>query len=453
MRTRYTALLSLLPGFFFFFSISFLVPAPAQAWQGATPQPATEAKGSEQAAGLQKKEVRGYTLSPEKYWQAVAFNRARYRLYFAGFVYGVLVYLLVLRWRVGPKYRDWAERASFRRFVQVIVYVPLLVLTLGVANLPRFLYGQWLLRAFGLSVQGWGSWAWDWVKAELIIVVFGAVLVWILYGVIRRSPRRWWFYFWLAVLPIIVFVILIEPWVVDPLFFEYEPLGAHHPALVAEIEKLVARAGIHIPPECMYEMKASEKYNAVNAYVTGIGASKRVVVWDTTLAKMTVPQTLSTFGHELGHYVLGHISEGIAFAAVGLLVALFLGYRLVYWALRRWGATWAIRGVDDWGSLPVLLLLLSVLNFAATPIGNAFSRHLEHEADLYGLEVTHGIVPNSGEVAAQDLQIGGEINLQDPDPPAFIRFWLYTHPPVNERIIFARTYDPWSKGQAPKLVK
>lgn len=427
-------------------------PAP----QTGASQPAGSAQtppAARETPQPEKKEVRGYTLSPEKYQQAVAYARARYRLHFINAAYSLLILLLVLGWRLAPKFRGWAERASSRRFVQVFVYSPLLLLTLGVLGLPSDIYGHWLSLRYDQSIQGWGSWAWDWTKGQLIGLVIGTILIWILYGVIRRSARRWWFYFWLAALPILVFVLFITPVVIEPLFFKFEPLAPKKPQLAAEIEKVVKRAGLSIPPERMFEMKASEKLKAVNAYVTGIGASKRVVVWDTTIEKMTTPQTLFVFGHEMGHYVLGHIPRAIAFIAVLLFVLLYLGYQGMHRLLDLRGRRWEIRGADDWASLPVLLLLLSVFSFLAEPATNSFSRYQEHQADVYGLEVVHGLLPDSSEVAAQAFQVLGEIDLGDPHPSAFITFWLYSHPPLNERIIFARTYDPWSKGQAPQFVK
>ncbi len=415
--------------------------------------PLSGANEAETPAQARKKEVQGYRLAPEKTQKAVVFNRARDWLYFLGSAYGVLVYFLVLCWRVGPRYRNWAERVARRRLVQALVYVPLLLLTLSVLNLPRPIYAHWLVHRFGLSVQGWRSWVWDWSKGQLVGWVFAAAVAWILYGVIRRSPRRWWFYFWLSALPMIVFVVFLEPLVIDPLFYKFEPLAAREPALVAEIEKVTQRAGLAIPRERMFEMKASEKLRSVNAYVTGVGASKRVVVWDTTLRELTTPQILSVFGHEMGHYVLGHIPKGMAVFAAALLVLLYLGHRAMGWVLGRWGQRWGIRGLDDWAALPALLLFFSFANFLAAPLDHAYSRHLEHQADVYALEVTHGIVPDAGEVAAQAHQILGEIDLEEPDPPRFIVIWLYTHPPINERIVFARTYDPWSRGQAPQFVK
>ncbi len=436
-------------------SAGLVHPAAAQQTQPASPT-VQQAPAPPPA----KEEVTSYRLSPEKYRQAVAYSRARYRLYFIGFVYGVIVLLVVLAGRVAPRLRDLAERASGRRFVQALVYTPLLLLTVDVLGLPTSLYGHWLSRKYEQSIQGWGSWFWDWTKGELISFLVGIFLVWILYGVIRRSPRRWWFYFWLAALPILIFILFLAPLVIQPLFFKFEPLAAKQPALVEEIQKVVQRGGLEIPRERMFEMKASEKLKALNAYVAGFGASKRVVVWDTTIQRATTPQLLFVFGHEMGHYVLGHILRLIIVSAIVLLVFLFLGYRGMRWALAppqpgqaRGGSRWAIRGVDDWASLPVLTLFFALFGFLGAPLFNSYSRALEHDADVYGLEVIHGIVPNSGQVAAEAFQILGEINLADPEPSAFIKVWLYDHPPLGERLVFAREYDPWSKGEPPRFVR
>jgi Zn-dependent protease with chaperone function len=302
-------------------------------------------------------------------------------------------------------------------------------------------------------VQGWGSWFRDWAVGQALTLVLGTFFVWILYATIRRSARRWWFYFWLASLPILLFVFFISPVVIDPLFNKFEPLESKDPPLVTALEKVVQRAGIVIPPERMFWMNASAKTKELNAYVTGFGASKRVVVWDTTIARMTSPQTAFVFGHEMGHYVLNHVPKALAYFAGLLLVLFFLGFRVIHGLLARRGPGWGIRGVDDWASLPALLLLLSVFVFLATPLVNAFSRYQEHQADQYGLEVTHGLFPNSSQQAARAFQALGEVDLSDPDPNAFIRFWLYSHPSIGERVQFSLTYDPWSKGEQPEFVE
>jgi len=430
--------------------------ASGQSQPAASPVSTTSPQGAAttpQQPAPPQQQVKAYTLPPDKYEKAVAYSRARYRLYFIEFVYGVILLLLVLRWRLAPKYRDWAERATRRRFLQAVIYTPLLLLTVGILGLPIDIYSQWLERKYDISVQGWGSWAWDWTKGELIAFAIGIILVWILYAVIRHSERRWWFYFWLASLPILLFVFFISPLVIDPLFYKFEPLERTQPGLVATLEQVVHRGGMNIPPERMFLMKASEKTKALNAYVTGFGASKRVVVWDTTIQNMATPEVVFTFGHEMGHYVLGHIWKGVLFFAGLFFVLLYLGYSFIHWTLQRWGAGWGIRGLNDWACLPVLLLLISIFSFLFDPISNTFSRYIEHEADVYGLEVTHGITPNSGQVAAGAFQILGEVDLSDPHPSEFIRIWLYNHPPIGERVAFALSYDPWSEGQSPEFVK
>jgi Zn-dependent protease with chaperone function len=203
----------------------------------------------------------------------------------------------------------------------------------------------------------------------------------------------------------------------------------------------------------MFLMMASQKTNAINAYVTGLGASHRVVIWDTTIQKTTNDEALFIVGHELGHYVLGHVRNGFLLGAAGLLLALYFLFRGLHWTLDRWAGDWKIHGAEDWASLAVMLLLLQVLFFISSPVISGFSRMQEHAADVYGLEVIHGLIPDSQEVAAQTFQVEGELDLSDPNPPAFITFWLYSHPPLAERLVFAHSYDPWSKGEPPRYVK
>jgi STE24 endopeptidase len=399
-------------------------------------------------------QVKTYTLPPEKLKKAIEYSDARNREHFVGVAYGVLVLIGLLAWKVAPKFRDVAEIVMpKRRIGQAFVFGALIVLTTDVLNLPLELYGHNLAVQYQQSVQGWGSWFRDWAMGELVGIILTGFLLWILYGVIRRSPGRWWFYFWLASIPLLVFLMFVSPLIIDPLFNKFEPLQAKQPLLVAQIERVVQRGGLDIPVDHMFLMNASEKVNTVNAYVTGIGASKRVVVWDTALQKMSPQQILFVFGHEMGHYVLGHNYVLIGVSSAVILIFLFIGYHAMRWALARWGSAWAIRGVDDWASVPVLMLLMAVLSFAAEPVMNGISRTLEHNADIYGLEVVHGIVPESPQVAAQSFQILGEVSLSNPNPSPFIEFWLYNHPSVSDRMRFAADYNPWGTGGLPKYVK
>jgi Zn-dependent protease with chaperone function len=400
-----------------------------------------------------ERKISSYTLPPALYQKAKALSRTQFRFNIISFFYGVLILWIILHWKLGPKFRDTAEKASSNRFIQALVFTLLLVLTIAILQIPADAYEHWVSLSYGISVERWGAWLLDYGKAQLLLIVGGSLAVWILYLVIRRSPRRWWFYFWLISLPIIVFLSFIEPFVIEPMFFTFAPLSQKDPELVTQIERVVQRAGLSIPPDRMFWMKASEKTNAMNAYVSGLGASKRVVVWDTNIAKESIPEILSDFGHEMGHYVLNHIWKDLAFTAALLFVLFYLGFRCLDWMLKRWGRGWGIRGPDDLASLPALLLLLSIFNFAADPISNAFSRYIENQADVYGLEVTHGVIPDAGQAAADSFQVEGESFLADPDPNPVDVFWFYDHPPISDRVKLCLTYDPWSKGERPQFVK
>jgi len=419
----------------------------------STPGVPASSSNTTSAAQPTTMKVTAYTLSPELYKKAHDRGRILFRLALISFAYGLLVLWIILHWKLGAKYRDWAQRSSARRFLQALIFSPLLVITIAVLTLPLDIYSETVEKRFGLSVQKWGSWIADWVKVQVIELVIFTILIWLLYVVIHRSPRRWWFYFWLVSLPILVFVFFISPWVIAPLFNKFEPLQQKNPELTAALEQMVRRAGEDIPPQRIFWMGAGEKTTALNAYVTGIGASKRIVVWDTTIAKMSTPQIVFVAGHEMGHYVLHHVFWGILFFAVLLLILFYIGYRLIGWVLSRWGEGWGIRGVDDWASLPALLILLTIFMFLANPVANAFSRHQEHQADQYGLEVTHGLNPDSGQVGAQAFQILGEVDLGDPDPNPVDVFLFYTHPSIPERIQFSLSYDPWAHGGTGEFVK
>ena len=397
--------------------------------------------------------ITAYTLPPERYQKAHEIGRIHFRYLLIAFCYELFVLWLILRLHLGSQYRTWAEKVSSRRFVQAIIFSPLLIFTIGFLELPTGIYRHWLASRYGLSIQGWPSWFWDWTRAEFFTIVGATFFIWLLYAVIRRSPQRWWLYFWLVSLPIGLFLVFLTPLFLDPQFHKFEPLAQKDPPLTIALQNLVQRAGENIPPERMFWMGAGEKTTTLNAYVTGFSASKRIVVWDTTIAKLSTPQIVFVAGHEMGHYVLQHIPKGLALGAVLLLVAFYFGFRCVGWILSRWEPAWGIRGLDDWASLPALLLLFSIIAFVSNPIASAVSRYFEHQADQYALEVTHGLTPDSGQVAAQAFQVIGNVGLADPDPNPVSVFMFYDHPPIRDRVQFCLSYDPWSKGQEPEFVK
>ena len=202
----------------------------------------------------------------------------------------------------------------------------------------------------------------------------------------------------------------------------------------------------------MFLMKASLKTNGLNAYVSGIGSTKRIVVWDTTAGRIPDDEVLFIFGHESGHYVLHHIPKMLAISAVGLFFVYWACAAFAAWLARRFGARWRLGGEDGASPLSsragfvVLLFAISLAGFLLQPVDNAISRHFEHQADVYGQEAIHGIVPDPQKTAVAAFNALGQTWLEDPNPNPFIEFWLFDHPSVQQRANFAEHYDPWANG-------
>lgn len=394
-----------------------------------------------------------YTLPPEKLKNAVAYTRKRVILSFAETGWQIVQLILLLAFGTAGWIGRAATRTSGNRWTQGYTFFFLFLGLTSLLSLPLEMYGHHISVAYGQSVQHWGSWFGDQAKAFVLTFLVGGLLFMLLFFVIGRSPKRWWFWFWIPAMIAVVFGIFVTPIYIDPLFNKFEPLQQSNPALVGRLEEVVARGGIKIPPSRMFLMKASEKVTGLNAYVTGIRASKRVVVWDTSIAKATPDEISFIFGHEMGHYVLDHIYKGVAFASVLLLVLFWIGYHGVQWLLRRFGAIWGIAQQQDWAAFVVIMLVLSVLSFFSEPISNGFSRSQEHAADVYGQEVIHGIVADPRTTAQQAFQVLGEQSLVDPNPSPFVEFWTFSHPSISSRAAFAAAYDPWAPGQHPKYFK
>lgn len=391
-----------------------------------------------------------YTLPPRLLAKAIPLTRLRILLALGAPAWSLLVLLLVLQLQWPARLQHYAERLSRRRSLQALVFLPIAILFLAVLPLPLQIYSHHVARAYGLSVENWPAWTLDQLKALLLSEAAFLPLLSALFWIIRHSPRRWWAWFWLATLPVLVFAVFISPLWIDPLFNHFSPLEATNPRLVVQLEQLAHHAGLEIPPSRIFLMRASEKVTGLNAYVTGIGRSKRIVVWDNTVRKLPPDEILFITGHEMGHYVLDHIYKGLAFTALVLLVLLWLAARFARWLLGRYGARWGIRALDDWAALAVLVLVSTCISFLASPLANSFSRWEEHQADVYGQEAIHGLVPDPQHTARDAFVALGRNYLEAPDPNPLFQFWFASHPSISERVHFAALYDPWVPGGRPR---
>jgi Zn-dependent protease with chaperone function len=380
-----------------------------------------------------------YTLPPATLAKARSLYHWRTGLGFAFTFWGILVLVAVLGFRWAAGLSSWAAGITRKPWLQGFCFIPPLLLFLSLLHLPLSILSHHISLSYGQSVQGWGSWFLDWGKALLLDVVSGTFVFWLVFLLIRKT-RHWWIWLWVVSLPMQVLTVFVLPLVIDPMFNHFEPLAKTNPALVEQLERVVQKTGVSIPPSRMFLMKASEKYTSSNAYVTGFGSSRRVVVWDTTIKSSPTDEILSVFGHELGHYVLHHIERGMVLGAFISLFFLWIGSHFVNWLITRYGPRWHIASLEDWAASAVLLLALSILSFIAEPLGNSISRAQEHQADVFGLNVVQGIVANPQKVDAESFQRLGEQSLEYPYPSPFVVFWTYTHPPITEREALAAHY-------------
>ena len=390
-----------------------------------------------------------YSLPPDKLAKAIALSRIRNILGLIGSLWGLTVLWLLLATRSAARLAGWTERLVKRRWLQGLLFFSVLLVLLTVADLPLVWYGHRVSLSYGISVQGWGSWLRDLAKGLGLSVLLGAPVLVLFNEIVRRWPRRYWLGAWVATLPLMLLSVFAAP-LLDPLFNTFEPLAQSHPALVAQLEKVVVRTGTNIPPERMFLMKASAKTNGLNAYVSGIGATKRIVVWDTTAGRIPDDEILFIFAHESGHYVLRHIPKGMAASAVFLFFVFWACAGIAARLVRRYGARWGVGeqegGLATRAGFVALLLTVSVAQFALEPVSNAYSRFIEHQADVYGQEAIHGIVADPQKTAVSAFDHLGEAWLEDPNPGPFLEFWTYSHPSTQHRAAFAAQYDPWTDG-------
>jgi STE24 endopeptidase len=387
-----------------------------------------------------------YSLPPDKLAQAIALNRIRVAVAIAGSVWGLIVLWALLASGTATRLDVWTRETLKPRWMQGAGFFGILLVALAVADLPLGLIAHAASLKYHVSVQDWGPWFLDNAKGLGVSLAIGVPVALFLNWVVRKSPRRYWIWIWVISLPLILIGTFLEPLVIDPIFNKYSPLEETHPALVAKLQEVVARTGTRISPERMFLMKASEKSNGINAYVTGIGRSKRFVMWDTTMDRMPDDEIMFIFGHESGHYVLNHIPKGLALTMVGLLFLFWACAHLAEGMVRRFGERWRVSTTASRTGFLVLFFAISIGDFVSTPVVNTASRHFEHEADVYGQEAIHGLVADPQKTAVSAFNHMGEAWLEDPNPNAFVEFWMGSHPSVQQRAEFAEHYDPWANG-------
>jgi Zn-dependent protease with chaperone function len=371
--------------------------------------------------------------------KAMDYYRSGNVLWVINLVWSVAMLVVILATGFSATLRGWSQRLGRRWFLTLVIYYLLFDLITTIADLPRAYYEEFVRQhAYGLSNQTFAKWWADTLKSFGVSCIVGALVLWVPYLMLRKSPRRWWLYTGLAIIPFIIVGNLIAPIWIAPLFNKFEPM--RDKALETRILSMADRAGIE--GSRVFEVNKSVDTKTLNAYVAGLFATKRIVLWDTIIRRMSPPELMFVMGHEMAHYVLGHMWYGVAFSSLLIMASFYAAYRASGAVLARWGARFGFTTLADIASLPLLLLLISVFSLIITPLSMAFTRHIEHEADRFGLEITQ--TSHSAGTAFVKLQ---EDALANPRPGLLYKLWRESHPPLGERIDFVNEYHPWRDGQ------
>jgi len=351
----------------------------------------------------------------------------------------IALLVVILFTGFSARLRNWARWIGRNWFFTIVVYFALFTIVTSAITLPLTYYEEFVRQhAYGLSNQTLQKWWTDSLISLAVTCVAGGLFLWVPYLLLRKSPRRWWLYTAIALVPFIVLANLVAPIWIAPLFNKFEPM--QDKVLEQKILSLAGRAGIE--GSRVYQVNKSVDTKTLNAYVAGLFGTKRIVLWDTTLKRMTDRELLFVMGHEMGHYVLHHVWQAIAFSVVIIAASLYVAYLTAGAVIARFGRRWGFTSLADVASLPLLLLLMSAFGLVVTPLQLAFTRHLEHESDRFGLEITQ--TNHSAGTAFVKLQ---QDVLANPRPGLLYKIFRESHPPLGERIDFANQYHPWTTGQ------
>ncbi|HEX3551969.1 MAG TPA: M48 family metallopeptidase [Thermoanaerobaculia bacterium] len=374
--------------------------------------------------------------------KAMRYYRSGNLLWVIETLWGFAVPALLLFTGFSARMRDAARKVGRNWFFTLVVYGLLFTLVTFILSLPLDWYTDFVRQhAYGLSDQTAAKWWSDAFTRLAIACIATALTLWLPYLLLRWSPRRWWLYTGLAAIPLIVVLLIVTPIWIEPRFNQFGPMKDK--ALESQILALADRAGIE--GSRVYEVNKSVDTKTVNAYVTGVFGTKRIVLWDTTLRRLDKPEVLYVMGHEMGHYVLGHVFQLVALASLLVLFGLWVIHRTAGGLIARYRDRFGFVQLSDVASLPLIALLFGLVTFVLSPALLAFTRHTEHEADRFGLEITR----DNHDCATAFVKLQ-EQNLSNPRPSLLYKLWRSDHPPLGERIDFCNEYRPWEKGEPLK---
>lgn len=361
--------------------------------------------------------------------EAHRYNRVRRWLEVGDFGLGLVFLVAILFTGWSGVLRDWAYWAAFQNYqLSVFIYVFLLMLAGKVLGIGLDYYGLRLERRYQLSTQKTRSWLWDETKSFLVALIFGAVVAELLYFTIRQSPEHWWLIAWGMFLVLFVIVAQVAPLVLFPIFYKFEPL--ENDDLKQRLVRLSERAGTQV--RGIYKWHLSEKSKKANAALTGLGATRRIILADTLLDHYSAEEIEAVLAHELGHHVHRHILKSIFVQAGITLFGFWAANQVLHMAIEQWNM---FDTLSDFANLPLLVLVSTILSFLLMPAMNAYSRFNERQADRYAFQSIKSVQPfisSMNKLASQ--------NLAERTPSRWVEWLFHSHPAISRRVAAAEAW-------------
>ncbi|HTW57855.1 MAG TPA: M48 family metallopeptidase [Terriglobales bacterium] len=368
---------------------------------------------------------------------ARAYNRVRRWLGIADFVVGLvfLVVLLVTGW--SGWLRDLAYQLGLKNYsLSLFVYLVLLMAISKALGSGLDYYGFRLERRYKLSTQRFRSWTWDEFKGFLVGVVLGGVVVELLYFTIRQWPQNWWLLAWALFMVLFVLLAQLAPVVLFPIFYKFEPLDDEE--LRRRLVVLSERAGTRV--RGVYRWRLSEKSKKANAALTGLGATRRIILADTLLDNYSADEIEAVLAHELGHHVHRHILKSIFVQATITFAGFFAANWTLHYAVDH--HLFNFDQISDFANLPLLALVSVVLSLLLMPALNAYSRYNERQADRYAFESIASVDP-----FISSMNKLAEQNLAERTPAKWVEWFFLSHPSISKRLAAA---EAWGRTQGAK---
>jgi STE24 endopeptidase len=356
-----------------------------------------------------------------------AYFEGGYWLLLWNFLLAVGVSILLLSSRISARLRDFLERVTTQKKLQVACYSVLYLLLVYVLSFPLNIYEHFFREhQYELATQNFLGWFREQLIGLGITIVGGTIFLIVLYAVFRRAPRTWWIWGTAVAVVFSFFLLFIAPVFIEPLFNTYKPLTKPE---ISEPILVMARAN-QIPVKQVFEVDASRQTTRVSANVSGILGTTRIALNDNLLKQCTIPEIRAVMAHEMGHYVLNHGAKLLTYLGIFILIGFALTRVLFDAAVRRWGDKWGLRGIADPAGLPLLALIFSTLLFLATPLLNTAVRVAEREADAFGINTARE--PDGMAMVALKLGAYRKLN-----PTPLEEFIFYDHPSGRARIRMA----------------